>query len=96
MLKPRWRIERRPMIERIPLAEAGNRVVVGWRLDDRELVLRFKGATEERALQCGACGRFHWILREQFRDADAWFVVSCHHCGTRGILRMEGFALPRR
>ena len=96
ILKMRWRIETGLMIERIPLPDVGNRVVVGWRLDERELVLRFKDAPEERSLQCGACGRFHRILREQFRAAEAWFVVTCHHCGTRGILRMEGFALPLR
>ncbi len=82
------------MHERISLPAALGRTVVSWGLSDRELVLRFKDGTGDWALQCDSCSRLHWIIREQFHTGETRFLVTCHHCGRTGVLRLEGIVLP--
>ena len=82
------------MHERISLPAALERTVVAWGVSDRELVLQFKGQAGDWALECDACGRLHWIVREQFRGTETRFLVTCHHCGRTGMLLLEAIVLP--
>ena len=69
-------------------------IVTKWRVvDDVQLLLTVKGQKDEGRLMCG-CARCHWIVRERFGEGGHKLLATCHSCGNRLELRLEGSDLP--
>lgn len=79
-------------LEHLRLPDAAGRPLVAYKVDGRELIVRLRGGAVDLVLEC-ACGRLHWIVREQFGGIPS-LRVTCHHCGRSGSFPLEGAVLP--
>ena len=78
------------MVQDVPISEVPGAVVTRWRVVDHvQLLLTIRGRSEEARLLC-RCGRCHWIVREHHGDGAARLLATCHSCGTRVELPLEG------
>lgn len=81
------------MAKEIRCDEAQGVVVESWRSSEEGLILRVKREPEDLRLQC-ACGRCHWIVREQVLPEGPRLLVTCHNCGRRAVFPLETADMP--
>ena len=82
------------MVREVPISKVAGAVVTSWRVVDHvQLLLSIPGEPEEVLLQC-RCGRCHWIVREHHGDGPPKLLATCHNCGTRVEMTLEGAPLP--
>jgi len=68
-------------------------VVTKWRVvDNVQLLLTVMGQADEARLMC-TCARCHWIVREKSAEGGNKLLATCHNCGNRLELRLEGSGL---
>ncbi len=79
----------------VSTARMAGAVVTRWRVEDHvQLVLSVLGEKEEVRLLCSTCERGHWILRERLGEGGATLLATCHGCGNRVELALEGARVP--
>ena len=82
------------MTRDVSISNVAGAVVTRWRVVDHvQLLLSIRGQAEEARLTC-ICGRCHWIVREHHGDGPPRLLATCHNCGTRVELALEGAPLP--
>jgi len=74
----------------VSVVQLSGAVVTGWRVEDHvRLVLSVRGQRDEVHALC-TCERGHWIVREHLGDAGRLLIATCHSCGNRVELALEG------
>ena len=81
------------MVRDVRYDAAPSMVILGWKSLEDGLHLRVRGVDDDVRVECH-CGRFHWIVREQFSGGRALLLLTCHNCGQRVSFVIEGVRLP--
>ncbi len=69
-------------------------IVTRWRVEDHvRLVLSVRGQREELRALC-RCERGHWIVREHVGEGAPVLIATCHSCGNRVEIPLEGARPP--
>ncbi len=83
------------MVTDVPISRVAGAVITKWRVVDHvHLLITVRGQPDEARLLC-KCERGHWIVREHFREGPPKLLATCHNCGTRVELDLEGARLPK-
>jgi hypothetical protein len=81
-------------VREVSVIRMAGAIVTKWRMEDHvQLVLSVRGQGEEVRLLC-TCERGHWIVREHFGEGGPRLIATCHNCGNRVELPLEGARLP--
>ncbi len=79
----------------VSVATLSGAVVTRWRVEDHiRLVLSVRGQGDEVHALCNRCQRGHWITREHVGEGGRLLIATCHACGTRVELALEGARAP--
>ncbi len=85
----------RRTVREVAAPELTGAVVTGWRVVDYvQLLLAVRGQPEEIRLKC-RCELGHWIVREHTGKDGRTLLATCHNCGNRVELLLEGARLPK-
>ncbi len=78
------------MVKDVPISNLPGAVVTAWRVVDHvQLILSIRGQPDEVQPRC-RCERGHWIVRELPSQDPPRFLATCHGCGSRLDLLLEG------
>lgn len=74
----------------VSVTQLSGAVVTSWRVEDHvRLVLSVRGQGDELRALC-KCERGHWIVREHLGQDTRVLIATCHNCGNRVELALEG------
>jgi hypothetical protein len=78
----------------VSVSQMAGAIVTKWRVEDHvRLLLSVRGQKDEVRLLC-KCNRGHWIVLERVGEGGAQLRATCHNCGNRVELDLEGARLP--